>query len=107
MIRIILDSNVSAITIFIQDNSIGDYSSIIALIITILGFGITLIQLTKTKNSSQIAVNAVNAMRNDLKIVDIVTNLSSVVIEMEEIKRLHREKNTYNYQRNMQNLELL
>lgn len=78
---------------FIQNNSLGDYASIIALLITLLGFGITLIQLSKTKKASNIATQAVNEMRHDLKLIDIFTVLSSVVTEMEEIKRLSRAKN--------------
>ncbi len=81
-----------AIRDFIQDNSIGDYSSILALIITLIGFGVTLHQLSKTKKASEVATTTINEMRDDLQRVDIVAILSTVVIEMEEIKRLHREK---------------
>jgi len=92
-LRYILDLNVSMLSILIQENHIGDYSSIIALIITVIGFGITILQLTKTKKASEIATSAVNAIRDDLKKIDTLTSLSSVVTEMEEIKHLQREKN--------------
>lgn len=87
-----MDFNATKVSFFIQDNSLGDYSSIIALLITLAGFSITIFKLNKAKKASEIATDAVNAIRHDLKKVDTVANLSSVLTEMEEIKRLHREK---------------
>lgn len=88
-----MDFNTTAVTNFVSANHLGDYSSIIGLIITLIGFLITIITLNKTKKASEIATKAVKAIQHDLKKIDTVTNLSSVLTEMEEIKRLHREKN--------------
>ena len=89
----VLDLNITAVSLYLEANSIGDYSSIIGLLITLIGFGFTITQLLKTKRASEAATSAVNAVRHDLKKIDTITDLSSVVAEMEEIKRLHRERN--------------
>ncbi|MEJ2415049.1 MAG: hypothetical protein P8Y22_07280, partial [Sulfurimonas sp.] len=81
-----MDTN-STIAMFIENNHLGDYSSIIGLLITLIGFTFTLYQLYKTKQASEVATEAVKAMRRDLNKVDVIANLSSVLTEMEEIKR--------------------
>lgn len=84
--------DLNEVAIFIHNYNIGDYASIFGLITAIVGFIITITTLFKTKKASDFASLAVNNMRNDLKKVDTVANLSSALTEMEEIKRLHREK---------------
>lgn len=78
---------------FIQTYHLGDYASIIGLIITFIGFGITIHNLIKTRKASELATEMVKNIRKDLKKVDTVAILSSCLAEMEEIKRLIRISN--------------
>lgn len=87
-----MDSNATEVYSFIQTYHLADYASVIGFIITVIGFLVTILNLIKTRKASEAATMAVNNIRNDFKKIDTVANLSSVLIEMEEIKKLHRKK---------------
>lgn len=87
-----MDFNTTEIFNFIQDNHLGDIAGVMGFFITLGGFGITIYNLSKTRKASEIATKAVDNIRKDLKKVDTISQLSSILTEMDEIKRLHREK---------------
>ena len=68
---------------FIVREHLGDLSSIIALIIAIIGFAIIIYNVVKTRRLSV-------QIRNDMKRIDSVSEFSSAISCMDEIKTLHR-----------------
>lgn len=88
-----MDFNATEVFNFIQNNHLGDFVSIVGFVITLIGFGVTIYNLRKTRTASELATIAVTNIRKDLKKVDTVAHLSSILTEMEEIKRLHRTEN--------------
>lgn len=77
---------------FIIDYNIGDYSSIFGILITIIGFGITLFQVLKTKSASVYAKDSINEFKHEVMKFKTVSDLSEIVAIMSEIKELNRQK---------------
>ncbi len=68
---------------FIIRHQLGDLSSIIALIISFIGFAIIIYNVI---NTIKLSVK----LRNDMKRIDSVSEFSSAISCMDEIKTLHR-----------------
>lgn len=71
---------------------LGDFASIAGLIVTIIGFFITIINVIKSKNAATLAEETVRSVRSDLRLYQTVNGFSSALVTMDEIKRLHRQK---------------
>ena len=71
---------------------LGSISSIIGLLVALLGFTLTIYHVHKTKWTAQRAYDTAKEVKEDIKTVDTITQLSSAIAIMEEIKRLHRNK---------------
>lgn len=69
---------------------IGDYAGILGLIISVVGFFITIKTSLNTREAAAQASAAVNSMRDDLRKGDTVADFSSALATMDEIKRMHR-----------------
>ena len=80
----------SAITAFIVGHNLGDIASVIGLPLTLLGLGLTLLVALRAKRAAQAASVAVSELRDTLRKLHTVADLSAVMASMEEIKRLHR-----------------
>lgn len=76
----------------IDEFHIGDWASIIGLCVTFIGFAITIVDVKKSKNAATLAEAAVKKVREDLRIYQTVDGFSSALVTMDEIKRLHRQK---------------
>jgi hypothetical protein len=70
---------------------LGDIASIIGVIISIVGFGLTLFLVFRSKSAAQQAKDAVLSVKNDIRRVDTIADFSTGLNTMEEIKRLHRQ----------------
>ena len=79
------------IIIFLDSYRIGDFASLIGLLIAIVGFSITIINVSKSKSASLQAANAVSKVREDLRRMETVTDFASALASMEDVKRLHRD----------------
>jgi hypothetical protein len=79
------------ITQFIVDNRLGDWASVLGIVITVVGFIATLINVARSKNAAEQAQLAVDRVRHDMKKMDTVSEIAAVLTTMEEIKRLHRK----------------
>ncbi len=77
------------------DYNLGDLASFLGLLVSLVGFGFTLLQLKRTKAVAQAARDAANATQENLRNLDTIMDFSSVITMMEEIKRHHRGKNWY------------
>jgi len=71
---------------FIVDNHIGDISSILGILIAIIGFWITIISVRRAKKISQ-------QVREDIAKVNTIEEFSAALMTMNEIKTLNREGN--------------
>jgi len=75
---------------FLADYRIGDYAGIFGLLVSVVGFILTVRASVSSKNAAVQTRSVVESMRNDLRRVDTVSDFSTAVAIMEEIKRLHR-----------------
>lgn len=78
---------------FLIKNNIGEYASILGLLVTLIGFAITLYNVNKSKKASELSQTAVSNMRKDLARSETVIEVSSVINSLDEIRRIHRLKN--------------
>jgi len=76
-------------------NAWGSWASIIGLILTLIGFGITFYGVWKTKNAAQQANNAVSQVKNELVKLNTISDISTAISQLEGIKSLHQEGNSW------------
>jgi hypothetical protein len=67
-----------------------DVSSIIGLFLTIVGFGITIFGVWRSKGAAEQARQAAQAARDSIASYDAVADLAAAMAIMDEIKRLQR-----------------
>jgi hypothetical protein len=60
-------------------------------VISLIGFAVTIIGVRKTKNAADSAAAAAEAARRSMKLYDALVEFSAVIATLEEIKRLHRQ----------------
>lgn len=70
----------------------GNIASIIGLLIALLGFSLTLYNVHKARWTAQKAYDTALEVKEDFNRIDTITQLSSAIAIMDEIKRLHRQK---------------
>lgn len=75
---------------FLLDYPIGDYASLLGLVISVVGFFFTIKTSLKTRDAAKQASVAVVSMREDLRKGETVADFSSALAIMDEIKRMHR-----------------
>lgn len=76
---------------YIIDNNLGDYSSIVALFITIIGFIFIIIKILQSKKVAEQAKEISENIRTDILRTDTVMEFTNALSAMAEIKRLHRK----------------
>ena len=69
---------------------LGDFASIIGLLVTFIGFAITLWNVVRSKRAAEKAEEAVKRVRELLVQADTIRDFSAAVGIMDEIRRLHR-----------------
>lgn len=72
------------------DQGWGDIASIFGLIVALIGFTVTFYGVWKSRTAAESAKTAANEARRAIQRTDVISNFSSAVTVMEEIKRLHR-----------------
>src|SRR3954465_4550308 len=75
---------------WIVDNHIGDLASIAGVVISVIGFVATLVNVARSRSAAVRAEQAANAARRMIRSYEGVAELSATVTLMDEIKRLHR-----------------
>ncbi|WP_339541427.1 hypothetical protein [Pseudomonas sp. RA_5y_Pfl1_P24] len=78
---------------FLEIYRIGDYAGLFGLLISFVGFFITIKTSLKARAAATQATAAVESMREDLRKGDTVADFSSALAIMDEIKRMHRSPN--------------
>jgi|SRR4051812_38574934 hypothetical protein len=74
------------------DNHLGDLSGILGVLVSIIGFGVTLTGVLKSKRAAQRAEEASRQTRDSIRLLDAVVDFSSAIAILEEIKRAHRQQ---------------
>ena len=82
----------AAMSRFIAANHLGDWASIVGVLVAVVGFLFTLIGLHKAKSASTLAAEEVHEVRRDIARLKSVAELSTAIAAMDELKRLHRDK---------------
>jgi type II secretory pathway pseudopilin PulG len=72
------------------ERNLGDIASVTSLIISIIGFSATLWNVIRSKRAAEQAEQAVQKMRGYLAQIDTVSQSSSAIAIMDEVKRLRR-----------------
>ncbi|MCE1016645.1 hypothetical protein LU640_05035 [Pseudomonas monteilii] len=75
---------------FLSMYRVGDYAGIFGLLISIVGFTLTIKTALNSKAAADEAKAAVESIRSDLRRVETVADFATALAIMEEIKSLHR-----------------
>jgi len=73
----------------------GDVANVVSLLIAFIGFSWTIREARRSKTAAETARDAVAQVREDIRRIDTVSNLTAVIEKLGEIKRLHREGRWY------------
>jgi hypothetical protein len=76
----------------VTDNAVGDWASIVGVIISLLGFWIAIQQIRRSKTAAQRAEEAAKETRKSIHLFDTFIDFFSAITLFDEIKRLHRLK---------------
>jgi hypothetical protein len=69
---------------------IGDLAGVAGVLISIVGFAVTLRGVFKSKRAAQAAEEAARSARDRIQLLDTVVDFSAAIATLDEIKRLHR-----------------
>lgn len=75
---------------FILSNHLGDYASLVGLLVALLGFAATLVNVARSRRAAASAQAAAEQVRIDLRRADSTVELSETIKSLEDVKRLHR-----------------
>jgi lipopolysaccharide export LptBFGC system permease protein LptF len=75
---------------FLDGSGWGDFASIAGLAIALIGFAFTLYGISKSRSAAESAENAAQEAKTAILRTETISNFSSAVTVMEEVKRLHR-----------------
>lgn len=70
----------------------GDYASIVGLAVAVIGFGVTYVNVVRSRKAAEQAEAAVASLREKQQLMDVARDLSLALAIMDEVKRLNREK---------------
>lgn len=74
----------------IHDGNWGDAASVLGVLISLIGFAVTIIALVRSKSAAKRVGEAVGAVRQQLSLRSVAVDLSALMSDIEEIKLLHR-----------------
>jgi hypothetical protein len=74
-----------------SDYTAGDWLSVLGLVVTLIGFAITIFNVVRSRTAAEEAERAVAKVREDILRIDTVAEFSAAIAAMDEIKRLQRE----------------
>lgn len=80
------------ITEYIVSNNLGDWASVLGVIIAAVGFLVIIIKILRLKSTAEAVRDAVRNVREDVLRVETVAEFSAALSVMDEIKRLHRRQ---------------
>jgi hypothetical protein len=74
----------------IHEGNWGDAASIVGVLISLIGFGITIVGLARSKSAAKQVEKAVGTVREQLSLQSVAVDLTALMSDIEEIKLLHR-----------------
>ena len=83
---------ITELTDLVVANHVGDWASMFGVLIAVVGFGLTLRNVARSKKSAERAETAATKAAEGIRHIDAVQNLSRAVSTIEEIQRLNRAK---------------
>lgn len=75
---------------FIHDGNFGDGASVLGVLISLIGFAITLDSLARSKRTAEKVAEAVKEVRQRLTLQNTAGDLETLMKDIQEIKSLHR-----------------
>jgi hypothetical protein len=79
-----------SILYWIEVRRVGDLASIAGILISIVGFAVTLWGVFRSKRAAQRAEEAARSTRDRIRLLETVVDFSAAITILEEVKRLHR-----------------
>jgi hypothetical protein len=76
----------------LTDSELGSAASVIGLVVTMIGFAITIYNVLRSKRAAEQTKKEVDRVRHELSRRDAIADMTTVIITMEEVKRLHRQQ---------------
>jgi hypothetical protein len=76
-----------------NEHHLGDLSGILGILISFVGFGLTIYNVSKSKSAARAATVAARDIRRSIQLYDALADISAAVVYLEEIKTLQRSKN--------------
>ncbi|MDW7552609.1 MULTISPECIES: hypothetical protein [Azospirillum] len=73
-----------------NDWFLGDLSSVVGLVISLFGFGITIIGIRKAKSAAKQAESAANQVKESIVKLNSLSDVSAAIAVIDEIRRLHK-----------------
>jgi hypothetical protein len=77
---------------WLSDHHYGELVNLLSLVVSVVGFCWTIWAVIESKRAAQAAKLAAEKMRETLKLADTIMDVASAIRVMEEIKRLHRNR---------------
>ena len=82
----------SQFLIWMGDNRVGDLASLLGVLISVIGFAVTMHGIRKSKTAAEGATLAAQAARDSLTRFESVVDFTAAISTLEEIKRAHRRR---------------
>jgi hypothetical protein len=76
----------------IVDNHLGDIASVIGIIISLIGFFITIWNVIQSRKAAQKAEEIAHKVREDISKIETIEEFSKAIATIDEIKRLNRDE---------------
>jgi hypothetical protein len=78
---------------WMEANRVGDLAGLAGILISLIGFTVTVIGMFLSKSAAERAELAARETRDAIRLLDTVVDFSTAISTLEEIKRLHRQAN--------------
>lgn len=76
----------------LTNTELGSAASVIGLVVTMIGFAVTIYNVIRSKRAAEQTKKEVGRVRRELSRRDAIADIATVIITMEEVKRLHRQQ---------------
>jgi hypothetical protein len=76
---------------WIVENHVGDLAGIAGVIISIVGFTVTVVGVMRSRTAAERAESASRETRDSIRLLEAVVDFAAAISILEEIKRLHRK----------------
>jgi hypothetical protein len=82
-----------SISELLETYRVGDITGLLGIVISVAGFFVTIRNVTRTKHAAEMAEKAAKNAEESIRYIDGIVSFQEAILIVEEIKRIHREKN--------------